>query len=313
MKRALILLCAAVLAGCTPAAAPDDIHIGYVEADWRYVAAPDSGWIIESAVEPGDRVNVGDLLFRLDWTAQQAVVSDAEARILQAAAQSRDSSTGARTAEILALQAGLDEARARAEEAVAERARTLQLVEKKVASQAAGDRAEADFKTAEAAVKAAEQAIAVARLAARPAQRDAAEAAIAAAEATRESAQYRLDQRDVTAGASGRVEDVFRRPGEYVTPGTPVIALLPDDGLKVRFFVPQAELPALEVGKAVRVRADGLAEPVEASISYIAATAEFTPPVIYSRDARQKLVFVVEAHLPAGMGLHPGLPVEVSW
>jgi HlyD family secretion protein len=152
MKRALILLCAAVLAGCTPAAAPDDIHIGYVEADWRYVAAPDSGWIIESAVEPGDRVNAGDLLFRLDRTAQQAVVSDAEARILQAAAQSRDSSTGARTAEILALQAGLDEARARAEEAVAERARTLQLVEKKVASQAAGDRAEADFKTAEAAV-----------------------------------------------------------------------------------------------------------------------------------------------------------------
>lgn len=312
MKRLLILLCAAVLAACTPAA-PDDLHIGYVEADWRYVAAPDAGWIIETAVEPGSRVSEGDVLFRLDRTAQQAGVSDAEARILQATAQSRDTSTGARAAEILALQARLDEARARAEEAAAERARTRQLVEKQVASKAAGDRAEADFKKAEAAVKAAEQAIAVARLAARPAQRDAAEAAIAAAEATRESAQYRLDQRDVTAGAAGRVEDVLRRPGEFVTPGTPVIALLPDDGLKVRFFVPQAELPALEVGQTVRVTADGLAQPVDASISYIATTAEFTPPVIYSRDARQKLVFVVEARLPAGMGLHPGLPVEVSW
>jgi HlyD family secretion protein len=312
MKFHFLLFILIFLTGCGKSAV-DVKHIGYVEADWRYIAAPDSGWIVESPVEAGDRVETGDLLFRLDKTAQQAALSDAEARVRQASAQSRDTTTGARIAEILALQARLDEARARAEEAEAEYDRTLHLVETQVASRAAGDRAEANFKTAEAAVNAAEQSIAVARLAGRPAQRDAAEAVISSAKASRDSAVYRLNQRDVTAAASGRVEDVFRRAGEYVTPGMAVLALLADDGLKVRFFVSQAELPTLDTGKAVLVSSDGLAEPVMAPISYISNSAEFTPPVIYSRDARQKLVFVVEARLPAGIGLHPGLPVEVTW
>jgi HlyD family secretion protein len=107
------------------------------------------------------------------------------------------------------------------------------------------------------------------------------------------------------------VEEEFLDVGEYATAGAPVLAILPRDGLKVRFFVPQAELPGLALGHQVSVWADGLEQPVSAPISYIAPDAEFTPPVIYSKEARAKLVFLVEAELPAGTGLPPGLPVEV--
>jgi len=64
----------------------------------------------------------------------------------------------------------------------------------------------------------------------------------------------------------------------------------------------------------VQVYRDGVAQPVAATISFIAARAEFTPPVIYSREARAKLVFLVEARpSPAdAAALHPGQPVDVE-
>ena len=53
---------------------------------------------------------------------------------------------------------------------------------------------------------------------------------------------------------------------------------------------------------------------IGASISYIAPQAEFTPPVIYSKDSRAKLVFLVEARpAPAdAVKLHPGQPIDVT-
>jgi HlyD family secretion protein len=64
------------------------------------------------------------------------------------------------------------------------------------------------------------------------------------------------------------------------------------------------------VGNAVEVRCDGCPGPVAANISFISTQAEYTPPVLYGREARAKLVFLVEAR-PEGGNLHPGQPVDV--
>ncbi|MGH8030637.1 MAG: HlyD family efflux transporter periplasmic adaptor subunit, partial [Arenimonas sp.] len=82
----------------------------------------------------------------------------------------------------------------------------------------------------------------------------------------------------------------------------------------VRFFVPEPRLASVKVGQAVQVWRDGADAPVEATISFIAPRAEFTPPVIYSQQARAKLVFLVEARpaLADAAALHPGQPVDVS-
>ena len=86
--------------------------------------------------------------------------------------------------------------------------------------------------------------------------------------------------------------------------------------MKARFFAPQSELEQFAIGKTVFLYADGLDEPVEATISFIAKEAEFTPPVIYSASSREKLVFLVEARLQNADGgnanLRPGLPVEIA-
>jgi HlyD family secretion protein len=91
-----------------------------------------------------------------------------------------------------------------------------------------------------------------------------------------------------------------------------VDSLLPPGNIKVRFFVPEPALGRLRIGQAVTVARDG-SPPVAATVSYLSPRAEYTPPVIYSRETKSKLVFLAEARPDpdAAARLHPGQPVEV--
>jgi HlyD family secretion protein len=149
-----------------------------------------------------------------------------------------------------------------------------------------------------------------------PARSDAIAAAQADAKAASDAlaqAQWRLDQKTQTAPVAGLVNDTLYRPGEWVAAGAPVVSLLPPSNVKIRFYVPEPMLATLRQGAAVVARCDGCGNPVPARISFIAPQAEYTPPVIYSRENRAKLVFLVEARPESpNPALHPGLPVEVS-
>jgi HlyD family secretion protein len=126
-------------------------------------------------------------------------------------------------------------------------------------------------------------------------------------------AQWRLDQKTQVAPAAGVVTDTLFRPGEWVAAGAPIVSLLPPGNVKVRFYVPEPQLAAVRVGGSVAVRCDGCASTIAARIAFIAPQAEYTPPVIYSRENRAKLVYLVEARPePPDPALHPGLPVEVQ-
>ena len=96
--------------------------------------------------------------------------------------------------------------------------------------------------------------------------------------------------------------------------GSPVVSLLPAGNLKMRFFVPEAVVGALKYGQDVRASCDGCGAPIPAKITYISRQAEFTPPVIFSREQRTKLVFLIEARPAPGdaVKLKPGQPLDVS-
>jgi HlyD family secretion protein len=104
---------------------------------------------------------------------------------------------------------------------------------------------------------------------------------------------------------------MIHRQGEVVAAGQPIVALLAPQNMKVRFFAPEAALAQLAVGGRVSVSCDGCAEAASATISFIASEPQFTPPVIYSLDQREKLVFLVEARLDAPAPIRPGMPVDV--
>ena len=92
------------------------------------------------------------------------------------------------------------------------------------------------------------------------------------------------------------------------------MVLLPPENLKARFFVPQEMLPRIKTGENVSVTFDGAAKNYSATVNYISTQAEFTPPVLYNRENRAKLIFMVEAKFsPADAAeLRPGQPVDVK-
>jgi HlyD family secretion protein len=140
---------------------------------------------------------------------------------------------------------------------------------------------------------------------------DAAQAALRQAEAQVNTAQTRLARRNIKSPVTGSVEQVYFRPGEVVTASKPIVALLPPGNIKIRFFVPETVLARIAYGGDVRVHCDGCAADFTAKVSFIAKSAEFTPPVIYSQDERAKLVYLIEALPENPASLRVGQPVDV--
>lgn len=290
----------------------DGRYIGYVEAEWVYIAAPQAGLVIVSRANEGQLVNNGQILFELDASQQLAALAEASGKANQAAALTEDLNLGPRASEINALQARLDQARARHQQLANEDKRITPLVEQGIESKARGEKLAAELAIAEADVIAAEQAIITAQAAGRDQQKVAALSAQQASQARLEIVKQQLAERTIKASIPGRIQQLFYNTGEYATAGSPMAAILPSGGLRVRFFVPQSNLSQLRIGQAISVSSDGSDSPLSASINYIADTAEYTPPIIYSKQSRQKLVFMVEATLPNETNLHPGLPVDIQ-
>ncbi|MGH6630502.1 MAG: HlyD family secretion protein, partial [Burkholderiales bacterium] len=142
----------------------------------------------------------------------------------------------------------------------------------------------------------------------------AADQEVQAAEAALAQVRWSLTRKAARAPATGLVEQIYYRRGEWVATGAPVLALLPPENRILRFYVPEPVLGDLQIGQAVRVHCDGCATEVNATIRYISPRAEFTPPVIYSNERRERLLFMIEAApAPAdALKLKPGQPVDVE-
>jgi HlyD family secretion protein len=127
--------------------------------------------------------------------------------------------------------------------------------------------------------------------------------------------QWNFEQMKQNAPQTGLVFDTLFREGEWVPAGKPIVMLLPPPNIKVRAFVPETEVGTLRAGGEARVIVDGVDAPFLGKISYISQRAEYTPPVIFSRESRSKLVFLVEIHFPpeTAAKLHPGQPVDVEF
>jgi HlyD family secretion protein len=140
---------------------------------------------------------------------------------------------------------------------------------------------------------------------------DSAVSALRVAEARVNTSQTRLARRSGFAPVGGTVQQIYFREGEMVPAQRPVLSIMPPGNMKVRFFVPEPELPKLAIGDEVRVACDNCAGDLTAKIYFIATMAEYTPPVIYSMDERNKLVYLIQARPSRPDSLRVGQPVSV--
>jgi len=306
-----LALLVVLLPGCRPA--NDHRFQGYIEGEYVYASSPVGGALTQLAVARGDTVKAGQLLFSLEHGAESAAVTQAEQELAQAQAQLDDLLKGRRPTEIASLTAQLDRARADLKLSQVELARREQLVATHVVSTEELDQARAQCEADRAQVDQLAADLATGQLGGRDDAIRAAQSAVAAQRAALDKARWSLDQKQQFASTDAAVHDTLYRAGEYVAAANPVVVLLPPTNVKVRFFVPQAKLPAIQTGEVVSVRPDGGA-PVKATVNYISTQAEYTPPVIYSQDTRAELVFMIEATFaPAEAAqLRPGQPVDVD-
>jgi HlyD family secretion protein len=320
MKRRAVLLLAGLVAVAaaivlfTFPANQDSEFPGYMEADLVLVGSEQGGRVLAMSVEEGAAVKQGDPVFALESSEQEASVAAAKARVAEAEARLADAKAEIqRPDEINVLEAALNEAKAMLQVASRNLERAQALFDKGWTTKAQLDDAIAQHDRNEATVAEAEKRIIAAKL---PGRSDMIAAAAANAEAARHAlaeAEKNLGKRQVFAPADGTVEEVYFRPGEVVNAGQAVIALLPPRNLKVRFFVAEPVRAGLQVDQRVALSCDGCPPDLHAKINFIARDAEFTPPVIFSREQRQKLVYLVEAR-PEGPAakLTAGQPVTVT-
>jgi HlyD family secretion protein len=293
---------------------PEPGFNGYLEADYIYVAPLSAGRIIAITAEEGGHVTAGQVLARLDDQTQQAAVKAADAAVAQALANLDNLSTGSREAEIAVVRASLHRAQADRDLADATLERTLQLSGQGQVSAARVDQDRAAATAAAAQVEQLAAQLAVAQLPARAAQRGAAEAALDVARAEAEAARIALNDRTLAAPISGVLDRRFYQAGEVAASGAPILSLYDPARIKAIFFVPEAKRAALQPGQRLTVTCDGCAGPgaaMLATVTRIAPEPQYTPPILYSRDERARLVFRVEAVLPDGSGLQPGQPVTL--
>lgn len=271
MKRLLIISVLLVLTACDRASV--GLMQGYGEADYIYLASQESGVLSEVLVREGDAVAAGAPIFRLD-----------AGRIdfpLQGATSQRG-----------ALAQAVEAARANAELARVNFQRTSGLMRDGFVSRARYDADRAALDAASAHLEEARRQLSASNA---------------------EIGLWRERRGDLAgaAPAAGTIERIYHRPGEVVAAGQPIAALLPPENMKVRFFAPQALLTRLPVGARVSVSCDGCAPNLSATVSFVAREPQFTPPVIYSMEERDKLVFLIEARLDEPSAVRPGLPVDV--
>lgn len=269
--KRLLLIPLLLLAACHQQ--NSDVMQGYGEADYIYLSSQEPGIVAELFVREGDQVEAGAPLFRLD----------PQRLSLQAQSASAD-----RSALVQAVQA----AEAQAALAARNYTRSAELFQRGFLPRARldADRAARDSASADL---------------------DRARQQLTSAGAQSGLAQTRLGDLNGAAPIAGAIEQIYHRPGEVVAAGAPIVSLLAPANMKVRFFAPEALLARLQVGAAVSISCDGCDAALTARISFVAAEPQFTPPVIYSVDQREKLVYLVEARLDAPSAIRPGVPVDV--
>ncbi|MDB5554620.1 MAG: secretion protein HlyD family protein [Rhizobium sp.] len=301
-------LIASLFASCAPM---PPLATGYVEGEYVLLAPVEVGRIEALSKKRGDRVAKGEVLVKMEGADADIAVHEAQATLEHAQAQLANLKEGKRREEIDVIEASLQSARAQAAEAKRVFDRETALAKRGINAKADLDQASTGLLQADAKVSEMTANLSVARLAARPMEIDAADALVKQAEAQLANAKWRLEHRSLTVPENGVVEDVVRRVGEVAGPSQPVLSILPDGAVKVRLYAAEQYVSSLKPGTSLEIRCDGCAPGLKAQVTYISSSPEFTPPVIYSLENRQKLVYLIEARPESEQSiLKPGLIVD---
>jgi membrane fusion protein (multidrug efflux system) len=255
----LLGLCAALAYGVLKPSGPstDD---AFVSADYTVVAPRVAGQIVALGVDDNQFVRKGQLLAQIDDRDYAAAVSAANANVAaaQAAIDNVSASLVQQQSLIDQAAAALSAAHANAVFARADDARYADLAQHGAGSlqnaqqaRSRTDTALADVARNDAALKAARQQVAVLTT-----QRERAEATLQQTQAALDRARLDLSWTRIVAPIDGVVGQRAARVGAYVTPGSPLLAVVPLQQAYVVANYQETQLTDVRPGQAAEIRVD---------------------------------------------------------
>jgi HlyD family secretion protein len=308
----LLLLPLFIFGGCQKS--NTQIYSGYAEGEYVNISSTQSGKLDKLFVTRGDKVSINSNLFTLECESEALALKQVASDLAAAEATLKDYQKGSRPEELKVIEAQLAQATANANNADKQWNRNKTLYPANAVSKTQLDDSEALAKSTEAKVKEIQDTLKVANLSKRLDQIAAQNERVEQLRSALKQAQWKVDEKGVKSRYNALVFDTLYREGEFVPMGGIIIRLLPPENIKIRFFVPQSVAESLQIGNSVSIieRSDG--KKIAAHVTYISPEAEFTPPIIYSNESKNKLTYMIEAYPQKGDSplLHPGQPVEVT-
>lgn len=308
-KLCFFLLCICLLLGCGRS---EHHYQGYVESDTIYLAQPFAGFVKHRYVHRGQNVKKDQLLFEIDPYPEIYQLNHANAVLAQGEEILSDLQKPRRVPEIDAIKAQLKEVDAEIALARLRLKRNQTLFNKKVIPPDTLDAAQAQLDERLATKMQYEANLALASLGARENQIDAQIQANNGLRANAELAKWSLTQKKILAPVDGFIFDIFYREGEFVTAAAPVASLLARQDIYIEYFVPLRDLHDMSIGKKITYQYLNHSEKFHAWIAYVSPKAEYIPPLVYSNDNVDKIVFRIKAKILDGNDVFPGEPVTIN-
>lgn len=301
------------LAACTPSE-DDDRVVGELASDRILMTVEVSEPILHIAVAEGERVGVGQLLLEQDARRAEARLREADAAMAQLSARRDELLRGPRSEQIRQAKADVDGARHELEFRRAELERAMRVFERKLTSPESVDQAQIAYDTAAAALEQRQARLEELLTGTTAEELEQAEQAVRQAKARRDAAAIDVERLKLFAPVAGTIDTRIFEVGERPLVGQPVLVLLAGEQAHAEVYVPEALRARVRPGTRARVSVDGLEDPVDGEVRWVASESAYTPYYALTERDRGRLSYLAKIDLlGTDERLPDGLPVEVRF
>ena len=312
-KWILTVLALLPMYACTPAG-NDYRAVGELASDRIELTAEVAEPIVEIAVAEGAGVGAGQLLVRQNSDRATARLAEATAQYAQATARLDELVRGPRGEQIRAARSNVEGATLELEFRTAEYERAQQVHAKKLASPETLDRAKAAYDAAQTNLDIRRLQLEEMLAGTTVEELAQAEQGVKQAKARRKLAQVDLDRHELRAPVDGIVDSRLFEQGERPAPGQPVMIMLSGEQPYARVYVPEHLRVRIKSGTPAKIFVDGLQNPVDGRVRWVASEAAFTPYFALTERDRGRLSFIAKVDIAEDRERLPdGVPVEVEF
>jgi HlyD family secretion protein len=303
---------AALLAACSRH--PANVLPGTVERDRIELVAESDEFIASMPLAEGASVKAGDVVIVQDNSLAKADLDAARAQLAEAEAHVEELVNGPRSTTIRAARARRDTARVLRDQAVRERDRLLELVQRSLVSKSEADRQVSTANAAESELHEAEEDLRELQEGTRPEEIKQARQAADTARAKLASLQTTSARLEVRAPVDATIDALPYRVGEKPARGATVAVLLATAQPYARIHVPEPLRARVKTGTPATLHVDGIEREYRGQVRFVASDAEFTPYYALTETDRSRLSFRAEVVFDEGesMSLPSGVPVNVT-